>query len=127
MSQDVNMTTQPDSREVWIPVVGYGDRLRRIRLDLGMDQRTFADSIQMNSGTYGHHELSHHVRRGARQLANSIELRHGVPAWWVLGEDAPATVTRQEHVPHMAPVVSIRTGLGRRHSRAGFIPSQQSA
>lgn len=120
------MTTQPDTREVWIPEVGYGDRLRRIRLDLGMDQRTFADSIQMNPGTYGHHELSRHVRRGARQLANSIELRHGVPAWWVLG-DAPTPVTRQYLLPHTAPVVSIRTAPSVRLSPAAFIPSQQTA
>lgn len=37
------------------------------------------------------------------------------------------TVTRQSHLLHMAPVVSIRAGLDRRHSRTGFIPSQQSA
>lgn len=82
------MTVQTDSNE-WIPELGYGDRLRRIRLDLNMDQRDFADSIGMNHGTYGHHELSHHVRRGARLVANSIELRHHVPAWWTLGETCP--------------------------------------
>lgn len=96
---------------MWIPVVGYGDRLRRIRLDLGMDQRQFADSIQMNHGTYGHHELSHHVRRGARQLANSIELRHGVPAWWVLGESSPDTdelCAARDSNPEPADYVPIR-------------------
>lgn len=59
------MTTQPDTHELWIPEMGYGDRLRRIRLDLGMDQRDFAESIDMNKGTYGHHELRR-LGRGRR-------------------------------------------------------------
>lgn len=76
--------------------MGYGDRLRRIRLSLGMDQREFAASIQMVKGTYAHHELSTYVRRGGRQIANSIELRHQVPAWWTLGSPPPEGVVVEE-------------------------------
>ena len=106
------MTTQPESGKTWIPELGYGDRLRRIRLDLDMDQREFAESIQMNKGTYGHHELSYHVRRGAKLVANSIELRHGVPAWWTLGESPVSEIDDEcaardsnpepaDYVPHL--------------------------
>lgn len=90
------MTIAAEQQTGWIPVIGYGDRLRRIRLNLGMDQREFAESIQMNHGTYAGHELSQHVRRGARQVANSIELRHEVPAWWTLGNPPPEGVIVEE-------------------------------
>lgn len=50
-----------------------------------------------------------------------------IPTLLPSASDDVVTVTRQSHLLHMAPVVSIRAGLDRRHSRTGFIPSQQSA
>lgn len=99
MSHNVAMTVQPRDDE-WIPEIGYGDRLRRIRLDLKMDQRQFAESIQMNHATYAAHELSHHIRRGARLVANSIELRHHVPAWWILGDECPGPESNWGPTPY---------------------------
>lgn len=55
-----------------------------------MDQRHFSESIGMNHGTYGGHEKRADVPRGARLIANSIELRWRVPATWLLTGDEPA-------------------------------------
>lgn len=54
-----------------------------------MDQRHFSESIGMNHGTYGGHEKRASVPRGARLIANSIELRWRVPAMWLLTGTAP--------------------------------------
>ena len=85
------MSVQPVGQYV-IPRIGWGSRLRAIREDVAhMDQREFAESIGMNKGTYGGHEKRIEVPRGARLVANSIELRWRVPASWVLTGETPAT------------------------------------
>jgi hypothetical protein len=75
-----------------------------------MDQREFADSIGMNHGTYGGHEKRVATPRGAKLIANSIELRWRVPAQWVLtGEWAPRGSNPQptDYRPRLAPVVTL--------------------
>jgi hypothetical protein len=75
--------------EYVIPHLGWGSRLRAVREDIAhMDQRDFAESIGMSHGTYGGHEKRAEVPRGARLIANSIELRWRVPAAWLMEGDA---------------------------------------
>lgn len=82
-------TPETESPSV-IPKVGFGDRMRRIRLDAGMNQAEFAEAIGMGKAAYGHHELLADPPRTARLMAYAIELRFHVPAWWTLGEPEPS-------------------------------------
>jgi len=84
----------------WVPEVGFGDRLRRVRLTLGMNQAEFSATIGMKPAAYAHHELRAEQPRNATMIANSVELVHGVPAWWTLGladprETVDLSVTRR--------------------------------
>ena len=61
-----------------MPTMGYGDRIRLIRRDLGMTVETFAASINAKPSTVGRHEAMRDApERNTYGLANSIELRHG--------------------------------------------------
>jgi transcriptional regulator with XRE-family HTH domain len=80
----------------------YGDRVRRVRLDEGMDQRRFAAEIGVEQPTLGRHErLDEPPSRNRRAIASMIQLRFGVPADWVLTGQVPAArsqpVTGDEH------------------------------
>lgn len=85
-----------------IPKVGFGDRMRRIRLDAGMNQAEFAEAIGMGKAAYGHHELLADPPRTARLMAYAIELRFHVPAWWTLGEPEPSGDLRVTNRYHAA-------------------------
>lgn len=68
-----------------LPRIGFGDRLSRLRLHLGMDQREFAAAIGLTHATLGRYGLVPHEPNTATLIANSVELRFGVPAEWLLG------------------------------------------
>ena len=44
------------------PVIGFGDRLRRLRLDVGMDQREFAEEEHEYVSTACQHDLHDRCR-----------------------------------------------------------------
>lgn len=73
-----------------IPKIGFGDRLRRLRISLGMDQREFAAEVGLKPATLGNYELSEATPRSARLVANSIQLRYGIPSSWLLTGEEPA-------------------------------------
>lgn len=123
MSYLGHMTTQPiESAGNWFEF-GLKDRLRKSREETGLSRAAFADLTGIARNTVLNYEHG-------KTKPNAIYLRTwadatGTDLEWLKTGATP--VTRQLHAPHMAPVVSIRTGLDRRHSGAGFIPSQQSA
>lgn len=68
----------------------FGDRLRRARLNLGLDQRDFAKGIDMHHATVSRYE--HDGGRGdssTRRVALLIQLRYGVSADWLLYGTVP--------------------------------------
>ena len=73
-----------------MPTVGYGDRLRLLRRDLGLTTVEMAEQIGTTYGTLGRHEQLHDVpKMNTHMLANSIELRYGQDypgglAHWIL-------------------------------------------
>ena len=60
--------------------VTFGDRLRRLRLSQGMDQKQFGDAIGVSGATVGKYELQLHDPRQARLVLNSIRLVYGKDA-----------------------------------------------
>ena len=72
------------TESVWIPVVGYGSRLREIRLQQGMTQDEFATAIGWPSGTYGGHETKVRPPRTGRWLAMEIQQVFNVPIEWTM-------------------------------------------
>ena len=59
------------------PTLGFGDRLRRLRLDLGMEQRAFAAEIDIHPATLSRYELATEPPRVAPLVAAAIQLRYG--------------------------------------------------
>ena len=74
---------------VWIPEETFGDRLRRIRRGVGLNQEAFVARLDNCVGikAYGSWEAGSREPRGAVAFAKRIELAFGVPAAWTLGLD----------------------------------------
>lgn len=78
------MTTQ--TVQVPVPTFTFGDRVRRLRLDLGLTQGDFADSIGIARATVGKYELLAEPPRGIRLFRNSVALVYGADvADWIMG------------------------------------------
>ncbi len=106
MSHDVGMTTMPNDSE---PLhITFGDRLRRLRLSHGMDQKQFGDAIGVSGAAVGKYELQLHVPRQSRLILNSIRLVYGEQsAAFVAGSDPQPTGYRPRHltlVPQLSEV-----------------------
>jgi len=88
------MTVQ---REWVIPMWSFGDRIRKIRTDLGMTQVQFAESLGVTSNALAQWESDRNQPRRMVEVAEKIEELYKVPAAWVLGVDiAPFPVTASE-------------------------------
>jgi len=71
------MSTQ-HAAAVVIPAIGFGDRLRRLRLELGLDQRQMAQEIGgIDHATLSRYESSSRTPRSAPHIAASVQLRFG--------------------------------------------------
>lgn len=71
-----------------IPQITYGDRLRRVRLDQGLNQEQFAAEVGADRAQIARHELmTVPPQRNRRALAAMVELRYGVPSEWLLTGD----------------------------------------
>ncbi len=77
-----NMTEQARVR---IPEWTLADRLRKVRLTTGLQQREFAELLQVTAGSYGGWESGNSRPRDVVALARRVELITGVPASWTLG------------------------------------------
>lgn len=66
--------------------VTFGDRLRRARIALGMDQRTFADGLSIHHGTVSRYERDGGSPEdpATRRLAALVQNRYGVSEEWLL-------------------------------------------
>lgn len=68
-----------------IPQFTWGDRIARVRKDLGMDQKEFAELIGYPRGTIGGWEASGSLPRDIVTAARRIEAKTGVPFEWLIG------------------------------------------
>jgi transcriptional regulator with XRE-family HTH domain len=68
----------------------FGDRLRRTRLELGLDQRTMADALNIHHATISRYERDGHtIDKPTKRLAALVQLRYGVSADWLLYGTTP--------------------------------------
>jgi transcriptional regulator with XRE-family HTH domain len=74
-----------DRREPFIPVWSLPDRLRKVRRELGLDQRSFAEKIGVSKDTYTSWETGRNSPKNLVAVARRVEQVSGVPAAWVLG------------------------------------------
>lgn len=79
-----------------VPHVGFGDRLRRIRLELGMDQRTFAGELGVTNPTLSRYETASGAPRAAALVAAAVQLRFGsadvdLKTWLITGRGTQPT------------------------------------
>lgn len=84
------MTEAGATTPVRVPQWTFGDRLRKVRRELGDTQTAFAARLGESSKTYSNWEADRHPPASIVAVAKRIELATGVPASWVLGLDVPA-------------------------------------
>lgn len=70
-----------------IPWWTLGDRIRKSRLTVGMDQREFAEALGLPAGSLAAWETDRAKPRDLVAVAKRIELLTRIPAAWVLGLD----------------------------------------
>lgn len=63
----------------------FGDRLRRIRRDAGLDQRAMASRLGVSNMRYANWETDYNKPRDVLDIAATLEREFRVPQWWVLG------------------------------------------
>lgn len=94
----------------WIPEWTFGDRLRKVRTELGMDQREFAMKLDLKAPTLSSYEAgrANPRARDLPSLAARLELLTGVPKAWFIGwetvgldgiEPPTSTVESQQFMP----------------------------
>lgn len=73
----------------------FGDRVRKARRAIGLTAADLGEALGMTAQGVSNLEGRPNTPRNARAIAAQIELRFGVPSWWILGYDAP----RNEETP----------------------------
>ncbi|WP_370246340.1 helix-turn-helix domain-containing protein [Jiangella sp. DSM 45060] len=88
-----------------IPEWTLADRLRKVRLTTGLQQRDFAERLQVTASAYAQWEAGNTKPRDIVTVARRIEMLTGVPATWILGlytetprPDGPAGVEGDDSV-----------------------------
>ncbi|WP_084508364.1 helix-turn-helix domain-containing protein [Nocardia pseudovaccinii] len=74
-----------------IPEWDFADRIRKVRTIAGMDQKAFAEALDVTAGSYAGWEAGRSKPRDPVSIAKRMELLTSVPATWVLGlhEETP--------------------------------------
>lgn len=70
------MTTQPVGSTPALQI-GFGDRMRRLRLNLGMSQDEFASALDISGATVGKYEVQGRTPRMGKVIASLVQLRFG--------------------------------------------------
>lgn len=83
MSTQTHHVENPDGPN-W-PTWTFADRLRKVRMMTGLDQRTFAGHLEAGASAYAQWEAGNNQPRDVVAIARRIELLTRVPAAWVLG------------------------------------------
>lgn len=80
---------QHETKRPVFPVWSLGDRLRKVRLTAGLDQRQFAEALGVQPGSLAAWETDRSTPRKLVDIAKTIEKVTGVPAAWTLGVSEP--------------------------------------
>lgn len=108
------MNTQSAYTEIGtyrIPEWTFADRVRKARLSVEMDQKTFAQQIGKTSSAVAQWEAGNSRPRDIVNVAKSIEMLTRIPASWILGVDAPNAPEPANHRT-LVPKVAGSTPVG---------------
>lgn len=81
------MTTQ--TVQPWELDWTFGDRIRKARRVLGVTTDEFARTLEVSKQAVSQWETGATTPRSVNAVARRIELAYGIPAAWLLGQDAP--------------------------------------
>lgn len=81
------VSIQPESDP--IPEWTDGDKLRKLRRRVGMNQATFAAALDVHPQTYAAWETDRNRVPDPRTIARKLKLLTGVPMWWFLDSEPP--------------------------------------
>lgn len=109
----------------WVPEWSFGDRVRKVRTEMGLDQREFAVKLELKAPTLSSYEAgrANPRSRDLPKLAARLELLTGVPRTWFLGWDNEKGPASEETGPVVRPLgLEPRTHWLRDHGVAPFKP-----
>lgn len=81
------MNTKPAHTSAWVPEWSFGDRMRKVRTELGYDQREFAEKLDIKAPTLSSYEAGRANPRAKDLpvLATKLEMLSNVPRAWFMG------------------------------------------
>lgn len=95
-NKDMSTTQKP---RVHIPEWTFADRLRKARVDAGLDQREFATQLGVKAPTYAAYESgrANPRFRDVFTFAERVEKVTGVPAYWLVGSPTAPEAGSQDY------------------------------
>lgn len=86
------MNTKKAHETTWVPQWGFGDRLRKVRTDIGYTQEEMAELLELKAATLSSYESGRANPRATAlpALAARLELLTKVPRTWFMGWDDEA-------------------------------------
>jgi DNA-binding XRE family transcriptional regulator len=90
MTYSVAMTTATRTADPADLRIGFGDRMRRVRLGLGLNQSQFAELLGLSDATIGKYEVQSKDPRNASQVASTVQIVFGVRRAWLITGNGPA-------------------------------------
>lgn len=93
------------------PSWSFGDRLRKARSEVGMNQEEFAEAIGVKEGSLAAWETDRARPRDIVEIAKSVEKVARIPAAWILGVDeSPPSPPQGPPSPQRTRKKNPRTG-----------------
>ena|SRR5665647_1095202 len=81
------MSQLTESPQMRVPRWTFADKLRKVRTDLGLHQRDFAEKLEVSAPAYAAWESGRTRPQNIVALAKRVEMLTQIPAWWLLGLD----------------------------------------
>lgn len=108
-----------------IPVWTFGDKIRKARDITGLDQKAFAQQIDVSASSLAAYETGRTSPRfrDAPQIAKSIQMLTGIPYQWFLVDDEPPTFKgpaasesgTTDYGSVVSPVISLKAARERKN------------
>lgn len=74
----------------YVPEWTDGDKLRKVRRHLGLNQEDFAARLQVNRSTYMAWESDRNRVKDMKAIAKRIKAMTGTPLWWWFDTERPS-------------------------------------
>lgn len=106
------------------PDWSLGDRIRKARVTVSMNQREFADAIKVKEGSLAAWETDRAQPRNVVAVSKRIEMLTRIPAGWILGlvEGRPTPPPMPPGLPNDPNADLLNTAAGSGLQPAGWLP-----